>query len=67
MSEAISNPQDISLTPHEKAKREFCEDWPTAKLTLQSLQNLVKNPIAKLGIGIGISAGDAIFGTICSV
>jgi len=46
-------------------KKLFCEGWPGAKTVLQTLQNLLKNPLAKAAIGIVIAAGDAVSSAIC--
>lgn len=49
----------------QSAKNIFCNGWPAAKVVLESISAIIKNPIPKLIIGIVIKAGDALSGKIC--
>lgn len=61
-----ANASDISLrSAPATSKKKFCDIWPDAKATLQLLQDIIKNPIAKGAIGIVIAAGDAVAARIC--
>ena len=63
------NAGDISLVSAKKrasAKtNKFCEVWPTAKVGLQLLQDVIKNPVVKVIINTVIAAGDAVATKIC--
>lgn len=60
------NAKDISLTATRAGQRNnFCEIWPNAKMALEVLQQIIKNPVAKAAVGIVISAGDAVASRIC--
>ena len=61
------NSKDISLVSAKaKAKTgKFCEVWPTAKIGLQLLQDVIKNPVVKVIINTVIAAGDAVAAKIC--
>ena len=59
------NAADITLSTTDDKKTKFCQSWPTAKIGLQLLADLVKNPIVKTIIQTVINAGDAIAATIC--
>lgn len=61
------NAADISLVSAKARKKtnKFCEVWPTAKIALQLLQDVVKNPVVKVVINTVIAAGDAVAAKIC--
>lgn len=62
---AKMNVKDISLKANATEKSKFCELWPPAKVGLQALATIVKNPVVKGAIQLIITAGDAIAKTIC--
>lgn len=59
------NAKNISLEGTKSAKEKFCELWPAAKIGLEALSAIVKNPIAKATIETLIKAGDALAKSIC--
>jgi hypothetical protein len=61
----IQSVKEEVVKPDAATSNVFCQDWPVEKKVLQALQNLWKNPIANIIIGLVIEAGDAIQGKIC--
>lgn len=63
------NPEKITLQPETTEKQSFfCDAWPVAKVALESLKLIFKNPYALLvafGIAIVVAAGDAVHKKIC--
>jgi len=58
--------KDISLVAAPAGeKNKFCEIWPNAKVALNLLQSVIKNPVLKVIIGTVISTGDAVAARIC--
>ncbi len=66
ISKAIeAKKDDITLSNIDAKKADFCSVWPQARMGLEMLKDLIKNPIAKAAVGIVISAGDAVSSKIC--
>ena len=59
------NAKDISLKDNARGQNKFCELWPPAKVGLQALAAIVKNPFLRVAIEGIIAAGDAIARSIC--
>jgi hypothetical protein len=59
------NSKDITLEKSVEKQNAFCEAWPSAKIGLELLADVVKNPFVKSAIKLVISAGDAIATSIC--
>ncbi|MGN6567343.1 MAG: hypothetical protein ACTHJ0_05290 [Flavipsychrobacter sp.] len=58
------NSQNITLENHGKVP-EFCKLWGDAENVLQTLESIIKNPIAKAAISIVIAAGNAVTKEVC--
>lgn len=64
--EDISFDDQATTIKGKKAKEVFCKGWPSSKIVLEAIVSMVKNPIAKVIIGIVIKAGDALSTKICA-
>lgn len=64
-SEILSNVENISLSQRAIDENKLCDIWPTVKMGLEILKDLIKNPVVKYTIAGIIAAGDAIIGKIC--
>jgi hypothetical protein len=57
--------KDITLENVEKKQKKFCEVWPNAKIGLELLIEMTKNPMVKGVIGIVIAGGDVVAKKVC--
>lgn len=64
--EDISLDTNATTSSGQSAKTIFCNGWPSTKVVLESVSLIIKNPIAKIIIGIVIKAGDALSTKICT-
>jgi hypothetical protein len=62
----VSIDAEAVIASGQSAKSIFCNGWSTAKVVLEATAAMIKNPIAKLIIGIVIKAGNALSAKICS-
>lgn len=62
----ISFDEQATTIEGKKAKEVFCNGWPSSRIVLEAIASMVKNPIAKVIIGIVIKAGDALSAKICA-
>lgn len=54
------NVKNISLVKSTAKEKKFCKAWPSGKIGLKALQDIIKNPVIKILIGTIMSAGDSI-------
>jgi hypothetical protein len=65
-SEIADHSNDITLTlPAGAGSTTFCQMWPGAKQALETLQKMIRNPLAKGAIQIVIEAGDGVYRLKC--
>ncbi len=57
--------ENISLVENKPARDIFCKGWDTAKIVLESIQAMVKNPIVKVILGIVVRVGDSLEEKFC--
>ena len=60
------NAKEISLQGTASDHVNFCTLWPPAKVGLEALIVIIKNPFVKGAINLIISAGDAIAAKVCA-
>jgi len=64
--EEISFDANATTVNGQSAKNIFCNGWPSAKVVLESIALIIKNPIVKIVIGIVVKAGDALSTKVCA-
>ena len=50
-----------------KNTEDFCAIWPQVKMGLETLENLIENPIAKKAIELVTAFGDTISKNTCQI
>lgn len=63
--EDVSLDTSATISDGRKAKDVFCHGWPTARVVLESLAAMFKNPIVKMTINTLIKAGDTYAANNC--
>lgn len=48
------------------AKHVFCNNWDNARIGLEAIRTIVKNPIVKVIVGMVITLGDSAKSKFCS-
>lgn len=64
--EDVSYDASAELANGASAKSIFCNGWPAAKVVLEAIAAMIKNPLVKIIINLVIKAGDALSNKICN-